>query len=243
MGKFFFQPVYDYVAALRLLSPVWPCLLMGSIGLFVGWWVYVPIHELLHAWGCIVAGGEVTELQMSAEYGAEYLKFWFPFITVGSDYAGQLTGFDTKGNDWIYAFTVYAPFLITIIPGIPLYQWVVHRSNPGTIACFFFGLLLPLAYGPFVSVFGDFYELGSIAASNLYGMWGIDGSHWRSDDFFLLLSDMGSDLRPVRAVDVSGITIGFMLGLLAALVTYGLGTMFGMLLLRKSRPVYQRHHR
>lgn len=243
MGKFFLQPIYDYVAALRLLNPVWSCLLTGSIGLFLGWWVYVPIHELLHAWGCIVAGGEVTELQMSPEYGAEFLKYWFSFITVGSDYAGQLTGFDTKGSDWIYAATVYAPFLITIIPGVPLYQRLVHRSDPGVLTCFGFGLLLPLAYAPFVSVFGDFYELGSIVASNLYGMWDIDGSHWRSDDFFLLISDLFSGIEPVRAVDISGITIGFVVGVLAALTTYGLGTVFGLPLLRQSRPAYQRHRR
>jgi hypothetical protein len=242
MGKFFFQPIYDYVAALRLLNPVWSGLLVGSIGLFIGWWIYVPVHELLHAWGCIVSGGEVTELQMSSEYGAVFLQGWFPFIVVGSDYAGQLTGFDTKGSDWIYAFTVFAPFLITIIPGVPLYQRVVHRSNPGLIACFFFGMLLPVAYAPFVSAFGDFYELGSIAASNLYGTWGIDGSHWRSDDLFLLISDLGSDTAPVRAVDISGITIGFVLGVMAALATYGLGTLLGKPLLRKSRPAYQRHN-
>lgn len=233
MSRFFFQPIFDYVLSLRLLNPVWSSLLAGAIGLFLGWWIYVPIHELLHAWGCIAAGGDVTELQISEQYGAEILRVWFPFVTVGSDYAGQLTGFDTKGSDWIYAATVYAPFLISIFPGVPLYTWLVRRARPGILSTFGFGLLLSVAYGPFISVFGDFYELGSIVASNLYGLWGIDGTHWRSDDFFLLASDLFSGIdHPVRGIDISGVTIGFVVGLLLALITYYIGGLIGTLFTR-----------
>ena len=43
--------------------------LVSAVALFAStlaaWWIYVPLHELLHAWGCLAAGrdrSEVTEL-------------------------------------------------------------------------------------------------------------------------------------------------------------------------------------
>src|SRR5207344_3373896 len=84
------------------------------------WWIYVPIHELAHAFGCLAGGGAVTRLEIDPLYGAAWLQRVFPFVAVGSDYAGQLTGFDTRGNDLTYLLTDFLPFVGTIAVGVPL---------------------------------------------------------------------------------------------------------------------------
>jgi hypothetical protein len=73
--------------------------------LLLSWWVYVPIHELAHAWGCLLAGGEVTRLEIDWIYGASLLARVFPYVTVGSEYAGRLSGFDNRGSDLTYLVT------------------------------------------------------------------------------------------------------------------------------------------
>ena len=40
-----------------------------ALGLAAGWWLYVPVHELLHALACLAAGGEVTRLEIDPLYG------------------------------------------------------------------------------------------------------------------------------------------------------------------------------
>jgi hypothetical protein len=40
----------------------------------VTWWIYVPIHELCHAFGCILGGGTVTEREISPKYGGAILQ-------------------------------------------------------------------------------------------------------------------------------------------------------------------------
>ena len=65
----------------------------------------VPLYYFGTAYGCLLTGGDVTRLEISPEYGAALLQKLFPFVAVGSDYAGQLTGFDTHDNDVIYLAT------------------------------------------------------------------------------------------------------------------------------------------
>src|SRR5512134_5555 len=114
------QPVRDYLAALDAMhpSPVRRWLLVVA-AFAAAWFVYVPIHELMHAYGCIAAGGAVTRLEIAPEYGGALLARLFPFVASGSSYAGQLTGFDTRGSDAIYLATVLAPYLLTIFIGVP----------------------------------------------------------------------------------------------------------------------------
>jgi hypothetical protein len=69
------------------------------LGLLVGWWIYVPVHELLHAAACAVAGGGVSRLEIDSMYGGALLARVFPFVVSGSEYAGRLSGFDTRGSD------------------------------------------------------------------------------------------------------------------------------------------------
>jgi hypothetical protein len=84
------------------------------------WWIYVPVHELLHALGCWITGGTVTELQVAPEYGGALLARVVPFVVSGGDYAGRLSGFDTHGSDLVYLATDAMPFLLSVFIGVPL---------------------------------------------------------------------------------------------------------------------------
>ncbi|MEO8277253.1 MAG: hypothetical protein ABI639_13650 [Thermoanaerobaculia bacterium] len=133
-----------------------------AIGLVAGWWLYVPAHELLHAFGCWIAGGEVSRLEIDPMYGAKVLALVFPFVVPGRAYAGRLSGFDTGGNDWIYLATDLAPFLLTLFPGF----WWLRRSAR-TANAMAFGAALPLAFAPLISLTGDAYEIASLAVVHL----------------------------------------------------------------------------
>lgn len=137
-------------------------LLWVAIGLVLGWWVYVPVHELLHAAGCLAAGGAVTRLEIDALYGAELLARIIPFVHVGSEYAGRLSGFDTRGSDWIYLATDLAPFLLTLLPGVWWLRRAGRRGRP-----LLFGAALPWGLAPFLSLTGDGFEIGTLAAVHL----------------------------------------------------------------------------
>ena len=82
-------------------------------GIVIGWWIYVPIHELLHVAGCLIAGGDVSKLEIKAIYGGGVLSQVFSFVVSGSDYAGRLSGFDTHGSDWANGLLVYFTFLLS----------------------------------------------------------------------------------------------------------------------------------
>ncbi|MEM7009119.1 MAG: hypothetical protein AAF462_08305 [Thermodesulfobacteriota bacterium] len=206
-------------------------LLLMIICFVVSWWIYVPIHELGHAYGCILGGGTVTELQISPEYGAAILKEFFPFVTVGSDYAGQLTGFDTHGSDLIYLLTDFFPFLLTIFIGVPLL-----RSAAGSKpiwAALKLGLALPVAFAPFISFSGDYYEMGSIIISKIVNAISpaADALRWRSDDTFMLVSEMFFSGEPFSALDIAGVIVSFLLGIVLIYITYMLGVLFSNLIL------------
>jgi hypothetical protein len=127
------------------------------LGLLIGWWIYVPVHELLHAAACAAAGGGVSRLEIDSMYGGALLARFFPFVVSGSEYAGRLSGFDTRGSDWIYLATDLGPFILTIFPGV----WWMRRAAASRRA-FAFGASLPFAMAPFLSLTGDAYEIGSI---------------------------------------------------------------------------------
>jgi len=95
----FLVPFTDVFHGLdRCLDRGVPGLLLVALGLMVGWWVYVPLHELLHAAACLAAGGEVTRLEIDRLYGGAAL-------------------------DWIYLATDFGPFLL-IFPGV----WALRRA-------------------------------------------------------------------------------------------------------------------
>lgn len=225
---------------------LWPALLRGvehalalgwrgglalALGVALGWWIYVPLHELAHAFGCLAAGGTVSRLELAPEYGAALLARGLPFVAVGSEYAGQLTGFDTGGSDLVYLVTVLAPYAFTLVPGVPLL--LLGAARPGRAGCALFGASLPWALAPLLSLTGDYYEAGSILASRAAALWtGADlPAHWRSDDLVRLLGDRlaAGALSPA---DGLGIAAGLVLGVLLAWATMAAAALVGRAMLR-----------
>jgi hypothetical protein len=220
------QPWRDLVAAIDTLAQggmkAWLALAAAFV---VTWFVYVPAHELLHAYGCIVAGGEVTRLEISPEYGGALLARVFPFVVSGSEYAGQLTGFDTHGSDAMYLATVLAPYLLTIFPGVMLLE---RRANAGTslvLHAAAVGVALPLAFAPFISIAGDYYEAGSIVATRLAheSGWLPDPTRLRSDDVFKLAARLRAENAGFADWILAGASL--VIGVVLALFTYRLGAL------------------
>ena len=224
MRRFFYAPVEEYLRGLDVcLSPFRVVHALTIVVAFaIAWWIYVPIHELLHALGCWITGGSVTRLEIDAVYGAAWLKNIFPFVAVGSQYAGQLTGFDTRGNDAIYLATDAMPFVLTVFFGVPLLRLSARPGVSKQWSCVLLGIAMPVAYAPFISLTGDYYEMASILVSR--ALWlarpDLDVARWRSDDVFKLVGDLGSTLG---TGDVVGIALGVVVSGLLAFATYGAG--------------------
>lgn len=225
--RLFAEPVRDYLAALDAMRDRGiPGLAVAGVAFALAWFAYVPIHELFHAWGCLAAGGTVTRLEIAPEYGGALLARVVPFVVSGSDYAGQLTGFDTGGNDAIYLVTVLAPFLLTILIGVPLLKRAARPlGNPGRRP-WLLGASLPVAYAPFVSLPGDYYEAGSILVSRA-AQWA-DPAHplarWRGDDVFKLARELSG--AGATGADWLGIGASLVIGIFLAFLTYHLGARF-----------------
>jgi hypothetical protein len=181
--------------------------------------------------GCILGGGTVSKLEISPMYGALFLKEIFPFVSVGSEYAGQLTGFDTKGSDLIYLLTDFFPFLLTIFVGVPLL-----RSAAGSKplwAAIKLGLGLPIAFAPFISFSGDYYEMGSIIISRIAGFISpaFEISRWRSDDLFKLADELFFKGTTYGFIDIVGVASSFIVGIVLIYITYILGVLWSRLIL------------
>lgn len=153
-----------------------------------GWWIDVLTHELLHALGCWATGGEVTRLEIDGIYGAALLHRLFPFVAVGSAYAGQLTGFDTHGSDLVYLATDFTPFLLTVLVGVPLLQAVARAKWSPAWRAVGLGIAAPVAYAPFMSLGADYYEMGSVLVTRAATFVNpvLDAKRWRSDDLVKL---------------------------------------------------------
>jgi hypothetical protein len=231
---FFREPFDDLVAAMdaqlarstRPTAAVVAVLLAGA----ASWWVYVPVHELLHALGCWGAGGRVTELQIARAYGGDLLSRFLPFVVGGGRYAGRLSGFDTHGSDLVYLATDALPFVLSIVVGVPLLKACARAGRPALL-----GPALVLAMAPFYSLPGDYYEMGSIITTGALALLRGGGSpapfaDLRSDDIVKLVSDViarpgdyqvGTGLQAVTAALV--IAVAFAVGVLLAFATYAAG--------------------
>lgn len=211
---FFLSPFVDALRGLdSVLAGSLKRLVAAGFGLLAGWWVYVPIHELLHAAGCAATGGEVHRLEIAPMYGGDLLARWLPFVSAGGEYAGRLSGFETHGSDLTYLATDIAPFLLTLFPGV----WLLRRAARAERA-WLFGAALPLALAPLVSLTGDAYEIGSIVVTRL-GPWRA-ATDLRGDDLFVLIRGALSDSS---ARTWLGLALAQSLGLIWALATCGLG--------------------
>ncbi len=147
-------------------------------------WLLVPVHELLHAAGCVLTGGTVSQLQLRPVFGGAVLARAIPWIVPGGDYAGRLSGFEPAG-DLSYLAAVLLPHLLLA----PLGAWVCRvasrRGNP-----VLWGAGLAAAGQPVASLLGDFYEAASIpltaAAQRLGAPW---AKLLRGDDVALVSAE------------------------------------------------------
>jgi len=235
MRRFFLGAFDDLLDAFHRVMP--RARLHAFAGIFLAgaltWWIYVPIHELLHVLGCVATGGTVYRLEIGPAYGAALLAKVFSFVAVGSDYPGQLTGFDTGGSDLIYIVTVFAPYLLTVLCGVPLLRSLGRGGEDSTYDRFLFGASIPLAFAPFMNVLGDFYELASIPLSRIAAalVGSADPARWRSDDLAKLAGTLFED--SVRFSDLSTLSAGGVLAVLLTFATYRLGAWFHDLVSRR----------
>ena len=166
-----------------------------AAGLAVGWWLYVPAHELLHAAACLAAGGEVSRLEIAPIYGGALLERWFAFVVAGGEYAGRLSGFDTHGSDLVYLATDTGPYLLTLWPGV----WALRRAGRRGWPLGF-GAAVPVALAPFVSLPGDAYEIGSILSTRfLAGLSALPApavASVRGDDVFRVAPAVAAHAAP-----------------------------------------------
>jgi hypothetical protein len=229
-ARFFLEPFDDLAAAMdaqvaRAPRPYRALVIVVLAGA-AAWWVYVPVHELLHALGCVVTGGRVTELQIAPRYGGTLLARVFPFVVGDGSYAGRLSGFDTKGSDLIYLATDAMPYVLTVLIGVPLLKACGRAGRPALL-----GPAFVLALAPFYSLTGDYYEMGSIISTRVVGMLrGTALPPYRSDDVIQLAADILT--RPAQfgiansggAAAAGGIiAAGLAVGVLLALATYAAG--------------------
>lgn len=211
------RPLLDAVRGLDrcLESGGWRAFVAAAAGLVAGWWLYVPLHELLHAAACVAAGGRVERLEIAGLYGGGLLARLFPFVVAGGDYAGRLSGFDSMGSDLVYLATDLGPYLLTLFPGV----WLLRRAAARRRA-FLFGLALPVALAPLLSLGGDAYEIGALAVTRL--------PPWSAPAARALLrgDDLGRELAELAAAGGGapwgGLALAATAGLAWALATYAL---------------------
>ena len=232
--RFFSEPINDLMAAMdaqvvRASHPKRALVIVLVAGV-ASWWVYVPVHELLHALGCYVTGGSVTELQIAPEYGGALFARFLPFVVGASDYAGRLSGFDTKGSDLIYLATDALPFTLSIFIGVPLLKACACGGRAALL-----GTAFVLALAPFYCLTGDYYEMGSIIATHAVtllrgGSGAVAFANLRSDDVVKLVSDVWtkpSEFQVHTAWDAARVTLiiasGLVIATLLAFTTYAAG--------------------
>lgn len=232
MRTFFRQPVDDVLASLEhLVTARNPLTSLGPalIAMLATWFIYVGIHEMLHALGCVAAGGTVTRLEMSPLYGGALYAKLFHFVVVGSEYAGQVTGF-TKKPDWIYLSTCFMPFVLTVLFGVTLVKLCAKRRMP-----ILFGLAIVVGLAPFYNMQGDYYEMGSIFVTRAL-TFAAGGDYppmfegIRSDDIFKLFetfftkpAELGLASAGQVAAAVPIILASLIVDVLLAFATYWMG--------------------
>ena len=213
LGRLSALPLRDLLRAEQhcLARPADLAWLLG--GAAMGWWIYVPLHELLHAFACLAAGGEVSRLEVAPLYGGGLLARVFPWVVAGGEYAGRLAGFDTRGSDAVYLATDLGPFVLTLFPGVWALRRAARRRRPLLV-----GIAAPYALAPFLSLTGDAYEIGSIVVTRL-PPWAAAATLLRGDDVVLVAAGLAGAGAAVWAGYVAALAVG----LAWAVTTYGLG--------------------
>jgi hypothetical protein len=215
-------------AILDPAQPAWKLTLPPLAGMAVAWFLYVPAHELLHVAGCVATGCTVSELRIAPAYGGRILQSLLPFVVASDEYAGRLSGFDTRGSDARYLATDIAPFIPAALLGVPLLRWVARGAEGRRGARrWLFGPAVVLAAGPFVSLAGDYFEMGTIlTTAPLAASW----HALRSDDLFRLVGELRRGEVEVSGAGAAGIiVISLLLGCVMAGWTYSLGAFVSLL--------------
>jgi hypothetical protein len=223
--RFFARPALDTLGGLEacLQANAARALVLVALGMVAGWWLYVPVHELAHAGACRAAGGEVSRLEIDPLYGGALLARALPWVEAGGAYAGRLSGFDTGGSDLAYLATDLGPFLFTVWPGVWLLRWAASGRR-----ALFFGLALPWALAPFLSLTGDAYEIGSILVTRLPPWAGAaTRTLLRGDD---LLQKVGELSALGETAPWGGFSLAIGVGVFWAFITYAVGAALARLL-------------
>ena len=108
---------------------------------------------------------------------------------------------------------------------MPLLCAAAQGGRPPALQAALFGVGLPIAFAPFVSFTGDYYEMGSILVSRLTA-WltpGFPVTRWRSDDLFKLIDHLFTDPGGGTAGDALGLLVSFAVGVVLAFLTYAAG--------------------
>ena len=218
------RAVSEVLAALEavMYRPGRPPLLAFGIAVLtvaIAWWIYVPVHELLHAVGCLITGGEVAELQIQAIYGGAWLERVVPFVHSGGEYAGRLSGFDPGGSDLVYLATDALPFALTLVGGHALLRRAARRRHAPS-----FGAGVVLLFAPIVSLTGDYYEMGSILVSRMLVILGpgIDEARafqMRHDDVFALAGSLSERFPHATWQWAAAVAAAVWVGMLMATAT------------------------
>jgi len=236
-GRVASQPLRDLMEAMERTVAAgprpWPALALFLAAAVAGWFVYVPFHELLHVAGCEVTGGDVDRMTLDPAYGGRLLAALLPFVEPGGDYAGRLTSFRTNGSDLCYLATDAAPFLLTLL-GVPLLKHATKKGAPALA-----GAATILALAPFVSLSGDYFEMGSVIVTRATAPFerppepysGAEGMMaLRSDDLPALVrsvaadpASFGENVPGGLAAVVAVILTSSAVALLLAFATYAAG--------------------
>lgn len=231
------QPIRDITEAMdRTVASgerPWCRLAIFIVAAVACWFVYVPVHELLHVAGCELTGGDAQRLTLSPIYGGRILAAILPTAAAGGEYAGRLEGFRTYGSDLRYLATDAFPFLLTLA-GVPLLRSASRRRTP-TLA----GAASVLALAPFISLTGDYFEMGSVIVTRATAPFDLPPEPFsvssglmalRSDDLPALVARISnnpgafSDGVPGGIATVAGvIAISALTALLLAVITYTAG--------------------
>ena len=230
---FFRAPFDDVMNCLgHIMIPGNPFKVLGPmlISMIVTWFIYVPIHEMLHVVGVVAPGGEVSVLEVAPRYGGTILAKHIPWVVSGGDYAGRLSGFDTKGSDLIYLSCVFMPFVLTVLIGVPLIKLCMRRRRP-----ILFGSAMVLGLASFYNMPGDYFEMGSIITTRVLTLFYGGGNPpvfegIRSDDVFTLIANLFTqtgvtglgDIGPI-AVLLLIVALSLIVDVLLAFATYALG--------------------
>lgn len=203
----------------------------AAVSLVVSWILYVPIHELMHVAGCLLTGGTVTEVRLAPIHGGTILAAWTPIVTAAAGgYAGRITGFDTRGSDLCYLATDFAPYLLTILAGVPLLRSLPGRGRRS--AGWLFGPAVVMALAPFLSLTGDYFEIGTVLTTAT--PWGRECRLLRSDDLLRLVAQTWSHEINPGPRDLIVVLLSLALALTLASWTYRAGAAWDAIVRRRS---------